>query len=80
MNEPQAFEDAQLSHEFPAYRAFVHIQRNRSRHNAFHQIEPVLVDVGNHDVACTAMCSHHRRPDADGAGAGYQDILTDHIE
>ena len=44
------------------------------------EVEPVLVDVGDHDVARAGVAHDGGRHDADGAGAGDQHVLAEHRE
>ena len=44
------------------------------------QLEPVAVDVGDHDVAGTDVAHDRGRHRTDRPGAGDQHVLTDHVE
>src|SRR5271165_1216994 len=44
------------------------------------EIQPVLIDVRDHDVAGPGVADHCGGHDADGARAGYQHVLAEHIK
>ena len=55
------------------------VDRARRAHLA-RELEPVVVDVGDDDVARADVRGDRRRHDADRPGAGDQHVLADQVE
>src|SRR5579863_3388936 len=56
---------------------------NVERQVDFHfacEIQSIIVNVGDHHVACTGVADHGGGHDADGAGTGNQDVFAQYIE
>src|SRR6202040_1265620 len=74
----EAFGHAQLVHDVAQLLA-LDVDRAGSAH-APGEIEPVVVDVGDHHIPRADVARDRRRHDADRSGAGNEHVLADKVE
>ena len=74
----EALGHAELRHHVAELR-LADVDRARRAHSP-REVEPVVVDVGDHDVARADVPRDRRRHDADRPGAGDEHVLADQVE